>query len=244
MLLAPWSNASAQGSSPRTVLTVYWSSESFPGTHELDGFIQDALRSGGDRIDYFAEYLESDRFPGEEASAAFREYIRRKYQGRRIDLVIAVPDVALEFAVRYRAELFPDAPIVFSAVRPPSTAAQASPPGATGVLIGEGMRETLQLALALHPTTRRVVYVIGNTLPPDLRASIAANLRVLAAPVEVQPLTEPSIARLIGAIKAVPAGSLILYIRHSQEEPGNIAFPSQVAPLVANAATVPVYGIA
>ena len=36
--LTPWSarsTASAQGSAARTVLVLYWSSESFPGTHEL-----------------------------------------------------------------------------------------------------------------------------------------------------------------------------------------------------------------
>jgi signal transduction histidine kinase len=237
------STASAQSPTPLTILTVHWSSESFPGTHELDGFIQEALRSRSDRIDYFAEYLESDRLPGAEASAAFRDYIRGKYQGRRIDLVIAVTDVALEFADRHRADLFPDAPIVFSAVRSPSTAVQASPPGMTGVLIGEGIRETLHLALALHPSTRRVFYVLGTTTDPQLRESVAASLRAVAPHVELQPITEPSIARLLSAVKAVPAGSVILYIRHSQEESGQVMFPSQVVPLVANGSSVPVYGV-
>jgi signal transduction histidine kinase len=36
---------------------------------------------------------------------------------------------------------------------------------------------------------------------------------------------------------------VILYIRYSQDEPGNVLFPSEVAPALARAATVPVYGI-
>src|SRR5262245_18393858 len=102
-LLAPSGTGSAvsdQVPAPRTVLTVYWSSESFPGTQGLDTAIQEALSSRTERLDYFAEYLESDRFPDEEATLAFRDYIRRKYHGRHIDIVIAVTDVALQFALR------------------------------------------------------------------------------------------------------------------------------------------------
>jgi signal transduction histidine kinase len=113
----------------------------------------------------------------------------------------------------------------------------------TGVLIGEGIRETLHLALALHPSTRRVFYVLGTTTDPQLRESVAASLRAVAPHVELQPITEPSIARLLSAVKAVPAGSVILYIRHSQEESGQVMFPSQVVPLVANGSSVPVYGV-
>jgi hypothetical protein len=120
--------------SARTVLAVHWSSESFTGTQEMDAVIQEVLRLRSDRIDYFAEYLESDRFPDEEATLAFGDYIRRKFRGRRIDVVIAITDVALRFALRYRAELFPDAPIVFTAVAAPDTAIRSAGPGLTGVL--------------------------------------------------------------------------------------------------------------
>jgi len=111
--------ASAQTASARTVLTLYWSSESFTGTPELDAVIQKVLRSHSERIDYYAEYLESDRFGEEEASAALRDYIRHKYHGMKIDVVIAITNVALQFALRYREDLFPGTPIVFSTVAAP-----------------------------------------------------------------------------------------------------------------------------
>src|SRR5262245_61308710 len=144
---------------PRTVLTLYWSSESFSGTHDLDAVIQQGLRSNSDRIDYFAEYLESDRFPEEEATQAFCDYIRRKYRSHRIDVVIAVTQVALQFALRYRAELFPEAAVVFSATAAPDAHEQNSGRGITGMVNSAGFGETLQLALKLHPSTARVFVV-------------------------------------------------------------------------------------
>src|SRR5262245_24009638 len=59
----PSAAASPREPDPPTVVTVYWSSEDFTGTQEVDAAIQASLRSGLQRVDYFSEYLESDRFP-------------------------------------------------------------------------------------------------------------------------------------------------------------------------------------
>ena len=103
--------ASAQSQPHKTVLTVQWSSEDFPTNPIVDGAIRRVLSSRSNvPIDYYAEYLESDRFPAAEASAALRDYIRAKYRGRQIDLVIAISEPALQFVLRHRHELFPNAP--------------------------------------------------------------------------------------------------------------------------------------
>ena len=92
-------------------------SPSFPGTPALDAAIQDTLvRQTEVPVNHSAEFLESEQFPPETASLALRDYIAKKFQGRRIDLVIANASGALQFALRFRDELFPGAPIVFSAV--------------------------------------------------------------------------------------------------------------------------------
>ena len=86
-------SASAQVVSPRTVLTITLGAESFPSNPILDAAIRESLASRPDvPIDYFAEHLESDLFPEEQASPALKDYIHRKFQGRRIDLVIAMTD--------------------------------------------------------------------------------------------------------------------------------------------------------
>src|SRR5262245_52075373 len=80
--------ASAQPRAVRTVLAVHWSSEDYPSNPVVDGAIRQVLLSRDDApVDYFSEYLESDRFPDAEATLAFRDYLQRKYHGRRIDVV-------------------------------------------------------------------------------------------------------------------------------------------------------------
>ena len=83
LLMPLWvSQSSTQAQPSRTVLTIHWGPEDFPGTHVLDAAIQEACLSPADRpVHYYAEYLETEEFPSEAASLAFRDYIRRKFAG-------------------------------------------------------------------------------------------------------------------------------------------------------------------
>lgn len=229
--------------SPRTVLTVQWSSEDFPGTAVRDAAIRKVLLSRADMpIDYYAEYLESDRFPAEDASLALRDYIGRKYRGRRIDLVIAISDVALQFVLRHRGELFPNAPIVFSGVAAPDASIRSASGGITGVVVGPGYADTLELALKLHPSTERV-FVVSQTPNRMLERMARAALEAFGRRIEITYITESqrSLSGLIDAVKAASPRSLIFYVRYSQEDPGRVLFPTEAAALVAQASPVPVY---
>ena len=235
-------SVAAQGPSVRTVLGMYWSTEDFPTNPVIDAGIREVLRSrAGMPIDYFTEYLESDRFPEEEASLGLREYMRRKYQGRHIDAVVAISDVARQFVLRYRDELFPDAPVVYSGNVLPSWEIRGAGAGVTGVLNSAGFVETLDLALRLHPSTERV-FVVAESPSGTLVDAVRDALREFEERVELVYVAQTSVSDLIAAVKAVPARSIVLLIRYSQEDPGKILFPSDVAPLVAAASPVPVYG--
>lgn len=241
LLVGP--TASAQARHHKTVLTVHWSSEDFPANPLVDGAIREtlSLRSSV-LIDYYAEYLESDRFPAAEASAALRDYIRAKYRGRQIDLVFAISEPALQFVLRHRDELFPNAPVVFTGTTAPPPDVRSEGPGLTGVLSDVAFRETLELALKLHPSTEQV-FVIAQAASPDFLDRVRNALSAAARPrVKLVYVEEPSIERLTSAIKTAPRRSLVLYVRYSQESPGNVVLPAAVSRAVAEASPVPVYG--
>ncbi|HEY6509606.1 MAG TPA: hypothetical protein VIY56_16405, partial [Vicinamibacterales bacterium] len=109
--------AAAQSASPRVVLTIHLGAESFPSNPVLEAGIRDAFSSqSAVKVDYFTEYFETDLFPGEEATLAFTDYLRRKYQGRHVDLVIANSDAVARFVLDHRPELFSDVPVVSAGV--------------------------------------------------------------------------------------------------------------------------------
>ncbi|HKC55650.1 MAG TPA: hypothetical protein VKC35_05980, partial [Vicinamibacterales bacterium] len=238
-LLCP---ARVEAQAHRTVLTIHAGAESFPSNPILDSSVRAALLSHVNApIDYFAEYLKSDSFELEDASEALADYIRRKYLGRRIDLVIATTSQAMQFAIDYRGGLFPGVPVVFSAVTVPEAISRSADRAFTGVTVGAAYAETLRAAIHMHPSTERV-FVVANGPDRGVVDTVRAALRNVSPLVRLTYLDEPTVARLLEAVRLVPPRSVIFYIWQAQPEPGNLVYPDQVAKLVAQAAPVPVYG--
>ena len=207
----------------------------------LDAAIRDVLVSGPEiPIDYYAEYLEADRF-GQQASAALAEYIRRKYQRRRIDLVIAMTNDSLQFVLDHRDELFPDVPIVFAGIAVPDESVRRAGAGIAVIRVGSAYVETLKLALELHPSTERVFVVARSTNRQDVD-SVRAQLSDFSRQVQLTYIEEETLPRLLEVIKAVPPRSIILHIWQRGFERKDTPDPVEVARLVAEAAPVPVYG--
>ena len=232
--------ASAQVPS-RTVLAIIWGAEDFPGTPELNAAIREAVRSGADDapVNYFAEYLESETFPS--SSPALRDYIRKKYANRRIDVVVAITVAALDFTLLHRAELFPDAPIVFSVGTVSVGVANRRIPGVTGVVSDVTFAETLDVALRLHPSVRRVFVVAQAPTVANYREGIRAALSRFSGRVELTFMTERTVPRLLAAISALPSGSLILYTRYISEGADDGVDTVEVARLMVQRSPVPIY---
>jgi len=231
--------ASAQPRSVRTALAVHYSSEDYPSNPVVDAAIRQVLHAHDEApVDYFAEYLESDRFPGEEPTLAFRDYLQRKYQGRRIDVVLAITDPALQFVLQYRDQLFPGVPIVASAGS--TLGPHLATAGVTGTTWRAADVETIELALSLHPSTQRV-FVVAQELTDGYLEGVQAALAKSAEGVELSFIQERSVSGLLAAVRAVPPNSLIHFIRFSRQDPGNVMFPLEVVRMVAEASPVPVY---
>jgi signal transduction histidine kinase len=232
---------SAQERARRTVLAIHWGPEDYPPTPIVNASIQRVLRSDPDiQVDYFTEYLESDTFAPEAASLALADYIRQKYRGRRIDVVIAIADPALRFVLDHRDELFPGVPIVYSGIAVLADNRSGASRGLTAVLRGVAYGETLKLALTLHPSTEQV-FVVGGSSDRQAADSVKAELGGFSQRIRLTFLDETTVPRLIDAVKAIPPRSLILYIFFPDARPAGYE-AEEIVRLVASAAKVPVYG--
>jgi len=243
VVVALHASAPAAPAQPRTVLTVHWSSEDFSGTPRVDAAIREALREGPPAdIAYFAEYLESDLFPEDEATLAFRDYIQRKYRGRRIDVVVANADPAVQFVLRHREELFPEAAILYMSLTEPQMPGRSTGVRLAGIRVTQSNAETLDLALRLHPSTTDVL-VVAVARSDNYLSFVQAQLAPFADRVRLTYFSRDSVDALRSAVDALPPRSLVLYTRFSQDDPGHLLLPVDGARLVAGLARAPVYGI-
>lgn len=236
--------AFAQPTRVYNVLTIHAGAVDYPANPPLDAGIREGLAAPDGRpIDYFTEYLEFYRFPEAETSGAMRDYIRRKYRGRRIDLVIAVTSRGLQFVLEHRATLFPGAAVVAASIGlADDELVRRAGVAVTGVRVGSAFSDTARLALQLHPGTKRI-YVIAISPNTANVQSVRAELLPLSRQVPVTFVAAATIPELLAAVRAVPRGSVILYIWYQQPGADYINDPQQPARLVTAASPVPVYGV-
>ena len=113
------------------------------------------------QINFYTASVENPRFDEEEYRESLAETLRRGYSGVKLDLVIASTYPVLQFATQYRDKMFPGVPIVFTDVS--RQQAQTIRPDVSGVISVLGMRETIDLALRLHPDTKAIAVITGIT---------------------------------------------------------------------------------
>jgi signal transduction histidine kinase len=241
-ILAPLASAPVLAQAPRAknVLVLHLGAESFPTNPWIDRGIYGAFAAHPEiPINYYAEYFEPDPITPSDPIAVFKDYLRRKFAGVPIDIIIASSDRVLRIALTYRAELFPDAPIVFWGLQVPDAATRNAGAGITGVQIGVNFAPTLQFALALQPELRRVFVVANN---PDPSTTAAARRLLEQVPgVTLTYLEATTIRDLEKAVRAVPAGAAILYLWHRQVQPGEVIYTDEIGRRVTRVSPVPVY---
>ena len=228
---------------PKRILALYWYSKDFPTNVKFDESLKTVFQGTADgTIEYYAEYLESNRFPGENQSLLLRDYLRQKYADRKIDVLIALSSISLNFLTKYHAELFPNAPIVFTTIDRPELGNQVTGPRITGVITDNAFGKTLDLALKLHPKTERALIIVGTSeRDKNFETVVRNSLQRFEDRVALTYLTDLPLDRLLANVRSAGEGSIIFYVRYSREDPGKTLDPFEALSLVTQSARVPVY---
>src|SRR4029077_7008969 len=96
--LLPIEGALASPSGPINVLVMHWYDRGYPVNEAFDASLQSALSSLAPQgVEYYSEYLETNRFPGEIKAGLLSEYLGQKYAGRRLDVMISGVSETLNF---------------------------------------------------------------------------------------------------------------------------------------------------
>ncbi len=233
---------SAQPPSEHAILVLHTYGQGSPFRWAFDRALQQTLQQRGfAAADLYVEALESNRFPGDNHAALFRQYLSQKYVNRKIDVVITVWDRALNYALEHRAELFPNAPIV-SLVTRGRTLTTETP--VIQITAPNQFADTIRLALTLHPNTHRIAVVDGTLQSnDDVQKEITAQLAPFASQVEVEYLRDLPEREVVDRVKALPEDSVILYVRHGLRTRTQGMTTFEGLQSIAAAARVPIYTV-
>lgn len=183
--------------------------------------------------------MEAQRFPGAEHATALRDYLLKKYVGKRVDAIVAAPDSALAFLLRFRGELFPGVPIVALVTERPATALG---PGVTTLWGGPMLSQTADLILRARPDTRRLILIDGalensGAIEREVRNQLGGDPRLTLEYLRDRPLEE-----VLQRVRAANPDTAVFYLRQFIGEAGQTVDSREALIRIVNASTVPVFG--
>ena len=211
--------------------------QDFPFGAEFDNKLYAALRASSPwPIEVHSEGIDSLQ---RRAVGAARDYLKTKYAGRPIDVVVPLQSAATAFA-RQNRDVFGNAPIVGLL---PAPGPGNDERDITGLRLGSTARVTVELAAALLPDTERL-FVVDGLVPSDddlLEDDLDREIDTLERGLDVTYLRDLPLPDLLQRIRSVPDRSVVLFVRHNLGDGATNVDEREALAEVADAAPAPVF---
>jgi signal transduction histidine kinase len=227
----------------RRVVLLYDERTDLPGLSILDARLVQTLSAGLPGVEIYRESMDLSRFQSDRYPRLLRDFLRAKYAGKKVDVVIAALGPALDFMLAHGSKVFPGASTVFCGIDRRDLSARRLPPDVTGVILKREFAPTLQMAGLLQPETRHVVFVAGSSeFDRRLVDQARAEFQAVRPQVPVQYLTGLPLKELLDTLANLQPRSVVLYSTMFADRTGKPFIPHEVAEQISRAAAAPVYG--
>jgi signal transduction histidine kinase len=241
-----WADAQvADFEEPFRVMILSNSRQYVPATILQDRGMREAFAASSTRnVELFLEIMDTVSFNRSEIEPEFLSLLRKKYESRKIDLLMAGGADALDIAQSVREVLLPGLPIVVYNIAEDALRGRMPQPGIAGVVLRFNLPGTLDLAVRLQPDARRIVVVSGTSAYDRnwLRRAREA-LRAYEGRLEVSYWSGLPLQRLLENLRQLPADAIVLYLPFSGDGAGQTYSSADVARRIAVASAAPVYGV-
>ena len=215
-----------------------------PGLSILDKELANTLRANSpEPVEIYREAMDLSRFGSDAYKEGLRDFLRTKYADKKIDVAVAIMAPAFDFLLTYGGLIFPDTPIVFCGLDRMQLGTRPVPSNVYGALVRREFGPTVELALRIHPDTKRFIVVAG-TSEFDKRLLAQARDQFLSYQnrVSFSYLSELPLEQLLARLSQLSPGDIVLFLALSQDGAGQSFVPHEVVERLSSAASVPVYG--
>jgi signal transduction histidine kinase len=243
-VLAALGQAAWAAEPTRNVLVLYSNGRLLPANVEVDRGLRIGLSDAAEQpIATFDEFLDSPRFDGDEHAAVFADYLRRKYARQPPNVILAASWGALDFLLRQRAHLFPDAKLLYMGVPSEFLRAIPAPPaGMRGIALDFDFAANAALAQKLHPLARHLVFVSG-TSPEDRRfeAQMREAARGVDRGVATEFLSGLTEAQVLGRLRDLGPESVVVTLGYFRDGDGRVFTPREAVRAMTAVSGAPIY---
>jgi signal transduction histidine kinase len=153
---------SEQTNRPRTIVAFFGGEFRTPSNEAISEVLRNEFGSRDGEFELFSEYIDSVRFEGPEHARRLAAFLRDRYSDRKVDLMFAADPPALRFLLRYRDEIAPGVPVVFTNILKSTLQSLRLPRDFLGIADDVDATSTVKLALDLRPDATELVIVTGD----------------------------------------------------------------------------------
>ena len=173
---------------------------------------------------------------------ALREWMRAKYAGVPVAVIVAVGPEAVRFALSFREADHAGTPVTFAALSPEDASSLEGTAALAGVSSARDAAGTIALARALFPGTRRFIIVAGSS-DEDRRSAERARAALAGAGNGLQAdwLVGAPLESVVDGVRALPPDTVVLGVGFEPDEANRRVDPRQIARTVLRVANRPVF---
>jgi len=229
----------------KRVLLIFGDARDLPGNVMQEHGLRSAMLANSDRpIEFFAESLDASHFSNAQHYRFFQDYIKNKYTGQNLDLIVLFMARDFRLAEELPSTLVSNVPTIFVV---PNELPLPDPPGGrpfTGVFQHFDVSGTLQFILRLQPQTRRVVVIGGRSQADQIALSRIAETAHGIEGVNFEFWTNQPVAEFCHNAQSLTQDTVVLLATVQRDAAGESFYTSHVVQMLAPSASVPVYVLA
>ena len=233
------------GQTRKNVLMINELGQSHPGPVVVTNLILAALHSDPRfQVEFHWENLDSI-YLSDDSLKEQRDLLVRKYQHRKLDLIVLLGPDPIRLLGEPANAVFPDVPVVFCCSAPGQIDRMGPHPQFTGSWFQLEPTKTVDVALSLLPKTRNL-FVIGGQSRYDRRlvAIVKAELASYENKLNVTYLTDLPMNQLRERLKQLPDHSVVLYLTFYKDVQGQeFLNAAEALPMIVAASNAPVFSI-
>jgi PAS domain S-box-containing protein len=188
------------------------------------------------------EHLDLSHYKKPQYAKLLHDLYRYKYNDQEPDLIIPILNPAVDLVFKYRDIFSPDTPIVFGGVEKQFMDKKTIPPNTTGYFTDISYKETLDLALSLHPETENIFIVGGVGLIVEKWInSLREEYKEYEDRYTLSYLTGLPMSSLLHDLQNLPKHSIIISLPILLDGAGKEFVGNESLKKITQAATAPVY---
>lgn len=233
----------SQALEKKNVLILNSYHQGFRWTDDITRGIITAMDPASDKTRIYIEYLNTKWANGARYYQELSRLLAIRYAKTRFDLIVCSDTDALVFLLDYRDKIFGRIPVVFCGVNYFEEQDLRGKSLFTGVSETADLKESLDLALRLHPGTKEI-FVINDNGTPGRKVRDQLNQLVPRYPGKVRITFAKSVDlnRIVADVASLPSDALIFYTFFYGDPAVRFYENIESISRIAAQARVPIYG--